>query len=56
MGFYTLLTPPFYITLELQYLRVHNYLYDYGASHSLMPLAEMTKLGLDIALQRPLFL
>lgn len=42
------LTPPFYITLELQYLNLHNRLYDSGASHSLMPLAFMNKLRLDI--------
>ena len=42
------LTPPFYITLELQNIHLHNCLYDSGASHSLMPLAVMEKLGLDI--------
>lgn len=43
-----LLTTSFYNTLELQDLHVHNYLYDYGASHSLMPLVVMEKLGLEI--------
>ena len=42
------LTPPFYITLELKGLHLHNFLYYSGASHSLIPLAVMEKLGLDI--------
>ena len=42
------ITPPFYITLEFLNFHMHNCLYDYGASHSLIPLVAMEKLGLDI--------
>jgi hypothetical protein len=42
------LTPPFYITLELKNLHLHHCLYDSGDSHSLIPLAIMDKLVLDI--------
>ena len=42
------LFPPFYITLELQGLHLHNGLYDSRASHSLMTLEIMEKLVLDI--------
>jgi hypothetical protein len=42
------LPPPFYIILELQNLHLHDFLYDSKASHLLLLLAIMEKLGLDI--------
>jgi hypothetical protein len=42
------LTPPFYITLELQDLHLRNCLYDSEASYSLINLMVMEKLWLDI--------
>lgn len=42
------LTPPLYITVELQNLHLHNCLYDSKACHSLIPLVVMENMGLDI--------
>jgi len=40
--------PPFYISLRLHDFVLHNAMFDFGASHNLMPKAIMDKLGLDI--------
>lgn len=40
--------PPFYISLRLREFVLHNAIFDFGASHNLMPKAIMEKLGLDI--------
>ena len=40
--------PPFYISLRLHDFVLHNAMFDFGASHNLMPKAIMEKLGLDI--------
>ena len=40
--------PPFYISLRLHDLVLHNAMFDSGASHNLMPKAIMDKHGLDI--------
>jgi len=39
---------PFYINLRLHDYVFHNAMFDLGASHNLMPMAIMEKLGLDI--------
>ena len=41
-------SPPFYITLTIHELMIHNFLLDLGASHNLMPKAVMEALGLSI--------
>ena len=41
-------TPPFYVSLVIHDLLLHNCMLDSGASHNLMPRAIMEKLGLDI--------
>ena len=40
--------PPFYISLRIHYLYLHNAMLDSGASHNLMPKTIMDNLGLDI--------
>ena len=40
--------PPFYISLHVHYIILHNAMFDSGASHNLMPKAVMEKLNLDI--------
>ena len=40
--------PPFYVTLKIQDLLLHNTMIDYGASHNLMPKEIINNLGLDI--------
>ena len=40
--------PPFYISLRLHDFVLHNAMFDFGASHNLMPKVIMDKLGLDI--------
>jgi hypothetical protein len=40
--------PPFYISLNIHDMTLHNAMLDSGASHNLMPKAVMEKLGLDI--------
>ena len=42
---------PFYISLRLHDFVLHNAMFDFGASHNLMPKAIMDKLGLDITRQ-----
>lgn len=39
-------TTPFYVTLMIQNLLLHNYTLDLGSSHNLMPLSVMEQLGL----------
>lgn len=39
---------PFYVTLVIHDLLLHNYMLDSGASHNLMPLSVMKQLGLKI--------
>ena len=41
-------TPPFYVTLVIHDLLLHNCMLDSGASHNLLPLSVMEKLGLHI--------
>ena len=43
--------PPFYISLRLHDFVLHNAMFDFRASHNLMPKATMDKLGLDITRQ-----
>ena len=40
--------PPFYISLRIHSLFLHNAMLDSGASHNLMPKVIMDNLGLDI--------
>ena len=40
--------PPFYISLTIHYMFLHNAMFDSGASHNLMPKAITECLGLDI--------
>ena len=40
--------PPFYITLTIHDMYLHNAMFDSGASHNLMPKKVMECLGLDI--------
>jgi hypothetical protein len=40
--------PPFYVTLKIHDLTLHNVVLDLGASHNLMPKVVMDELGLDI--------
>ena len=40
--------PPFFLSLNIHDLILHNAMFDSGASHSLMPKAIMDNLGLDI--------
>ena len=40
--------PPFYISLRIHSLFLHNAMLDLGASHNLMPKMIMDNLGLDI--------
>lgn len=40
--------PPFYISLRIHNLFLHNAMLDSGASHNLMPKMIMDNLGLDI--------
>jgi len=40
--------PPFYLSLKLHDLILHNAMLDSEASHNLMPKSSMDKLGLDI--------
>ena len=39
---------PFYISLRVHDYVLHNAMFDFGASHNIMPKAIMEKLGLDI--------
>lgn len=41
-------TTPFYVTLVIHVLLLHNFMLDFGASHNLMPLTVMEKLVLEI--------
>jgi hypothetical protein len=41
-------TAPFYVTLVIHDLLLHNCMLDSGASHNLMPLSVMEQLGLQI--------
>ena len=41
--------PPFYVTLKIHDLLLHNTMIDFSASHNLMPKEVMDNLGLDIA-------
>jgi len=41
-------TTPFYVTLVVHDLLFHNCMLDSGASHNLMPLSVMEKVGLEI--------
>ena len=40
--------PPFYVTLKIHDLLLHNTMIDFGASHNSMPKEVMDNLGLDI--------
>ena len=40
--------PPFYVTLKIHDLLLHNTMFDSGASHNLMPKEVMDNLGLDM--------
>ena len=40
--------PPFYITLRIHDMFLHNAMFDLGASHNLTPKIVMESLGLDI--------
>ena len=40
--------PPFYISLTIHDMFLHNVMFDLGASHNLMPKIVMDNLGLDI--------
>ena len=42
--------PPFYVTLRIHDLFLHNSMFDSGASHNLMPKEVMDNLGLDITI------
>lgn len=41
-------TTPFYVTLVIHDLLLHNCMLDFGASHNFMPLTLMEQLGLQI--------
>ena len=41
-------TAPFYVTLVIHNLLMHNCMLDSGASHNFMPLSVMEQLGLEI--------
>ena len=41
--------PPFYISLRIHDMFLHNVMFDSGASHNLMPMIIMDNLGLDIS-------
>ena len=41
-------TPPFYVSLVIHDLLLHNCMLDLGASHNLLPLSVMEQLGLQI--------
>ena len=41
-------TPPFYVSLVIHDLLLHNCMLDSGASHNLLPLLVMEQLGLQI--------
>ena len=41
-------TAPFYVTLVIHDLLLHNFMLDSGASHNLIPLVVMEQLGLHI--------
>ena len=41
-------TPPFYVSLVIHDLLLHNCMLDSGASHNLLPLSVMEQLGLQI--------
>ena len=43
--------PPFYDTFKVHDINLHNSMFDYGASHNLMPKEIMDNLGLDITRQ-----
>ena len=43
--------PPFYVTLKIHDQNLHNYMFDIGASHNLMPKEITDALGLDITRQ-----
>ena len=43
--------PPFYVTFKVHDLNLHNSMFDFGASHNLMPKDIMDNLGLDIRRQ-----
>jgi hypothetical protein len=40
--------PPFYVSLKVHDMNLHNAMLDFGASHNLMPKVIMDELGLDI--------
>ena len=40
--------PPYYVTLKIHDLLLHNIIFDFGASHNLMPKEGMDNLGLYI--------
>jgi hypothetical protein len=40
--------PPFYVSLKIHDMTLHNAMLDSGASHNLMPKVVMDELGLDI--------
>jgi hypothetical protein len=40
--------PPFYVSLKIHYMTLHNAMLDLGSSHNLMPKVVMDQLGLDI--------
>jgi hypothetical protein len=40
--------PPFYVSLNIHDMTLHNAMLDSGASHNLMPKVVMDQLGLDI--------
>jgi hypothetical protein len=40
--------PPFYVSLKIHDMNLHNSMLDLGASHNLMPKVVMDQLGLDI--------
>ena len=42
--------PPFYISLTIHDMFLHNVMFDSGASHNLMPKIIMECLGLDITI------
>ena len=49
-------TPPFYVSLVIHDLLLHNFLLDSGASHNLIPLLVMEKLGLQIPVHTRTFI
>jgi hypothetical protein len=40
--------PPFYVSLKIHDMKLHNAMLDSGASHNLMPKVIMDELGLDV--------